>query len=62
MSSMKKQHEDAIAARIAAHNKDAHQRNEAYAAIQTQLMAAQDLICRLQDQLLKIRSVANQAL
>jgi hypothetical protein len=62
IASMKKQHEDAIAARVAAHNKDCHQRNEAYAGIQQQLMAAQDLICKLQDQLLKIRHVANEAL
>jgi transposase len=46
IASMKKQHDDAMAAKEAAHNRDAHQRNEAYAAIQQQLMAAQDLMGR----------------
>jgi chromosome segregation ATPase len=62
IASLQKQHQDAMAAKVEAHNKDSHQRNEAYAAIQQQLMAAQDLICKLQDQLLKVRQVANQPL
>jgi hypothetical protein len=62
IASLQKQHQDAMAAKVEAHNKDCHQRNEAYAAIQQRLMAAQDLICKLQDQLLKVRQVVNQSL
>jgi len=60
IAGMQKQHEEKMQAREAAHNKDCQQRNEHYAALQQQLFAAQDLIVKLQDRLLKHRQLANQ--
>src|SRR5215471_635899 len=57
---MQKQHRDALAERDEIHNVDRHHLNERYAALQQQLMVAQDLICKLQDRLLKVRQFVNE--
>jgi hypothetical protein len=60
LAQMQKKHQEVVEAERKVHNEDAHRRNEAHAAIQQKLMAAQDLICKLQDRLLNIRQVSNQ--